>query len=145
MSLLTLHLHGKHRPYRKPNDDPLYIHNHCNHLVPNILRQPPISIKKRISTISSDKQTFQDAAPTYQTALGHSTFTLKVEYMPNVTQQSRRNRQRNIICFNPRFSKNIKTNKHRTQFSQPCGHTSSMATNCTKFSIETQLRLATVA
>ena len=79
------------------------------------------------STLSSDKETFQDAAPTYQTALGHSNFAHKLEYMPNVTHQPRRNRQRNIIWFNPPFSKNIKTNIARnfldlvdTHF--PAGH-----------------------
>ena len=94
---------------------------------PSILRQLPVSINKRISTLSSDKETFQDAAPTYQTALGYSNFAHKLEYMPHVTHQSRRNRQRNIICFNPPFSKNIKTNIARnflnlvgTHF--PAGH-----------------------
>ena len=102
---------GKHRPTHPPS----------------ILRQLPLSINKRISTLSSDKETFQDAAPTYQTALGHSNFAHKLEYMPHVTHQYRRNRQRNIIWFNPPFSKNIKTNIARnflnlvdTQF--PAGH-----------------------
>ena len=58
----------KYKPYRKPNDDPLYIHKHSNH-PPRILRQLPASIKKRISTLSSDKQEFDDAAQTYQNAL----------------------------------------------------------------------------
>ena len=86
------------------------------------LRQLPISINKRISTLSSDKKTFQDAAPTYQTALGHSNFTHKLEYMPHVTHQSRRNRQRNIIWFNPPFSKNIKTNISLVDTHFPAGH-----------------------
>ena len=136
---------GKHRPYRKPNDDPLYIPKHSNH-PPSILRQLPVSINKRISTLSSDKETFQDAAPTYQTALGHSNFAHKLEYIPHVTHQSRRNRQRNIIWFNPVFSKNI--NSRQTShaiFSTSWTHTFPLATNCTKFSTETQLRLATVA
>ena len=34
--------------------------------------------------------------------------------MPHVTQQPRRNRQRNIIWFNPPFSKNVKTNIARS-------------------------------
>ena len=48
----------KYKPYtRKPNDDdPLYIHKHCNH-PPNISRQLPTSINKRISALSSEKQT----------------------------------------------------------------------------------------
>ncbi len=109
-----------------PYDDPLYIHKHSNH-PPSILRQLPTSTKKRISTLSSAKQTFQNAAPTYQNALGHSNFSYKLEYMTHATQQPRRNRQRNIIWFNPLFSKNVKTSIARnflrlvdTHF--PAGH-----------------------
>ena len=77
---------GKYKPYRKPNDDPLYINKHSNH-PPSILRQLPTSINKRISTLSSDKQTFEDAAPAYQNALGHSNFSHKLEYIfINVSQ-----------------------------------------------------------
>ena len=36
---------GKYKPYRKPNDDPLYINKHSNH-PPSILRQLPTSINK---------------------------------------------------------------------------------------------------
>ena len=104
---------GKYKPYRKPNNDPLYIHKHSNH-PPSILRQLPASINKRISTLSSDKQVFDDAVQTYQNALGHRNFSHKLEYMPHLTQQPRRNRQRNIIWFNPPFSKNVKTNIARS-------------------------------
>ena len=82
---------GKYKPYRKPNHDPLYIHKPSNQ-PPGILRQLPASINKRISTLSSDKQVFDDAVQTYQNALGHSSFSNKLEYMPHVTQQLRRNR-----------------------------------------------------
>ena len=34
---------GKYRPYRKPNDDPLYINRYSNH-PPSIIRQLPTSI-----------------------------------------------------------------------------------------------------
>ena len=51
---------GKHKPYVKPNDTPLFIHKHSDH-PPSILRQLPTSINKRISTLSSDKQVFDDA------------------------------------------------------------------------------------
>ena len=76
---------GKRKPYRKPNDDPLYIHKHSNH-PPSILRQLPTSTNKRISTLSSDKQLFDDAVQLYQNALGHSNFSHKLEYMPQETQ-----------------------------------------------------------
>ena len=49
---------GKFKPYRKPNDDPLYINRHSNH-PPSIIKQLPTSINKRISALSADEQTFQ--------------------------------------------------------------------------------------
>ena len=92
-----------------------------------VLRQLPTSINKRILTLSSDKQTFEDAAPAYQNALDHSNFSHdKLEYTPHETQRPRRNRQRNVIWFNPPFSKNVQTNIARsfhlvdTHF--PAGH-----------------------
>ena len=86
---VTFHLStGKYKPYRKSNDDPLYISKHSNH-PPSILRQLPTSINKRISTLSSDKQTFEDAAPAYQNAQGHSNFSHKLEYTPHETHQCR--------------------------------------------------------
>ena len=98
---------GKYKPYRKPNDDPLYINKHSNH-PHSILRQLPTSINKRISTLSSDKQTFEDAAPAYQNALGHSNFSHKLEYTPHETQRPRKNRQRNVIWFNPLSAKTLR-------------------------------------
>jgi hypothetical protein len=55
---------GKYRPYRKPNDDPLYINRYSNH-PPSNIRQLPTSINKRIALLSSDEQTFKDSAPAY--------------------------------------------------------------------------------
>ena len=104
---------GKHKTYRKPNDDPLYIHKHSNH-PPSNLRQLPTSINKRISTLSSDKPVFDDVVQAYQNALGHSNFSHKLEYMPQEAHKQRRNRQRNIIWFNPLFSKNVRTNIARS-------------------------------
>ena len=108
---------GKFKPYRKPNDDPLYINRHSNH-PPSIIKQLPASINKRISALSVDEQTFHESAPIYQNALRHSNFDHKLDYMKQASQKTRGNRQRNIIWFNPLFSKNVK-NKHRTQFSMP--------------------------
>ena len=43
-------LNNTYKPYRKPNDEPLYINKHSNH-PPAVLRQLPKSIRKRISEI----------------------------------------------------------------------------------------------
>ena len=75
-----------HKPYRKLDDDPLYINRHSFH-PPSITRQLPTAINKRTALLSSDEQTFKESTPIYQNA------------------RTRRNRQRNIIWFNPPFSK----------------------------------------
>ena len=62
---------GKHRPYRKPNDDPL--------------SKATIPILISAFQHSSDKETFQDAAPIYQTTLG--------QYIENYIENSFINRQ----------------------------------------------------
>ena len=56
---------AKHKPYRKPNDDPLYINRHSNH-PPSITRQLPTANNKRIALLSSDEQTFKESTPIYQ-------------------------------------------------------------------------------
>ena len=48
---------GKFKPYRKPNDDPLYINRHSNH-PPSIIKQLPTSINKRISPFRQMSELF---------------------------------------------------------------------------------------
>ena len=59
---------GKYKPYRKPNDDPLYVIKQSNH-PPSILKQLPTSIGKRISFLSLYNTTFKESAPIYQNTL----------------------------------------------------------------------------
>ena len=78
---ITFNLHnGTFQPYRKPNDEPLYIHSQSNHPL-SILRQLPSSINKRISKLSCDEPTFQAAAPAYQDALKRSNFDDNLTYL----------------------------------------------------------------
>ena len=81
---------GKYRPYRKPNDEPLYINRYSNH-PPSIIRQLPTSINKRIALLSSDEQTFMESAPAYQNALDRSNFNHNLSYTQHAPQQARRN------------------------------------------------------
>jgi hypothetical protein len=53
---------ANHKPYRNPNDDPLFINRHSNH-PPSITRQLPTAINKRIALLSSDEQTFKESTP----------------------------------------------------------------------------------
>ena len=60
---VTLNLNdGSYRPYKKPNDETNYIHVNSDH-PPSILKQLPVSIEKRLSSLSSSKEIFEEAAP----------------------------------------------------------------------------------
>ena len=102
---------GSYKPYKKPNDETLYINAKSNH-PPNIIKQLPISVEDRLRSLSSSKQIFDEAAPHYQNALDKSGFDHKLQYRNgiNQTKNSSRNRSRNIIWFNPPFTKSVSTN-----------------------------------
>ena len=48
---------GKYYPYRKPDNNPLYINANSNH-PPSVIRQIPASISTRISGLSCDSDEF---------------------------------------------------------------------------------------
>ena len=61
------------KPYRKPSNKPLYINKHSNH-PPNILKQLPKSIEKRMSETSSNIDVFNRSIKIYNDALNESNF-----------------------------------------------------------------------
>ena len=125
---VTLDLNkGTHEPYTKPNNTPLYVHNESNH-PPSITRNNPVAINKRLNEISSTKESFEKAAPLYQSATNQSGYnyqltfeadtTSNVENKPeanntNQSPNSKRSRQRKVTWYNPPFNKNVKTNVGR--------------------------------
>ena len=109
---------GSYKPYRKPNDTPLYIHKLSNH-PPNIIKNLPDMINKRLNDISSNKEVFDEAKGDYERALKSSGYDRKLEYIHDKTSpaaKTRRQRQRKIIWFNPPFSTNVCTNVGRKFF-----------------------------
>ena len=58
----------KYYPYKKPNDELLYINRHSNH-PPNIEKHLPESIGSRLSALSYDEEVFNEAKTPYQNAL----------------------------------------------------------------------------
>ena len=63
-----------------------------------------------LSSLSSDKNSFDQAAPPYQKALHDSGYQYNLCYEPTAPAR-RKNRQRNdILWYNPPFSKNVSTN-----------------------------------
>ena len=99
---------GKSFPFRKSNNQPLYINVKSNH-PPNILRDLPSVINKRFSDLSCNEEEYEKAKPLYQTALNESGYKTTLTYT-KTTNVNNRNRARNIILFNPPRSQNVKTN-----------------------------------
>ena len=80
------------------------------------------TISKRVSSLSASQPSFEAATPIYREALKNSNYNDPFTYQPGNklnktgTPPSRSNstRQRNIIWFNPPFSKSVKTNVGKT-------------------------------
>ena len=105
---------GSYYPYRKPNNLPQYINIKSNH-PPNIIKQLPASINRRISDNSYNEHEFNKAKPIYDDALKSSGYTEMLDFNKHRHPvRPRRNRQRNIIWYNPPFNKSVKTNIGRT-------------------------------
>lgn len=82
---------GKFRPFRKPNDDPLFKNWHSNH-PSSITGQLPIAIN---CSLGSDQQTSEETAHPYQNALRHSNFDHDLTLtLPQDTQAKHRRRSR---------------------------------------------------
>ena len=110
---VTLNLNnGTYKPFRKPNDETLYINAKSNH-PPNIIKQLPISIENRLRSLSSSKEIFEEAATHYQEALDRCGYNYKLTFeTPENSNRTTKNkpRKRKITWFNPPFSKNVSTN-----------------------------------
>ena len=71
----------KYKPYSKPTSTPLYVHGKSNH--PQcIIKNIPEAINKRLSEISSDEETFKEAAAPYQEALQKSGYSYTLKFTP---------------------------------------------------------------
>ena len=119
---------GKFKPSSKLSTTPLYVQSQSNH-PPNILRNIPVAINRRLSSVSSDHEVFNEASAPYQEALRKSGYAFKLEFKPPPQQppSQKRKRQRNVIWFNPPYNKSVKTNIGRAfisliERSFPAGH-----------------------
>ena len=104
---VTLDLENEsYRPFIKPGDTPLYVNSRSNH-PPGVIKNIPAGINKRLSTISSNKQIFENAAPLYQKELDRNGYEFTLKYDPPT--KKKRCRSRRILWFNPPYSLNVKT------------------------------------
>ena len=99
------------KPFIKPNDVPLYVHNQSDH-PPSVLKNIPAAINRRISALSSNIEMFESVAPLYQEALNKAGYNhiLKYEHEVITTNKKARSRKRKILWFNPPYSSSVKTN-----------------------------------
>ena len=108
---VTLNLNdGSYRPYKKPNEETNYIHVNFDH-PRSISKQLPMSMEKWLSSLSSSKDIFEEAAPYYEQHISNCRYKEKLNYQdptsPNLI--IKRKRQRNILWLNPPYSKTVKT------------------------------------
>ena len=77
---VTLDLYdGTYRPYRKPNDSPVYLNAATNHS-PSILKHVPKMVERRLLSISSEEAVFNNAKTPYEEALKRSGFDTALVY-----------------------------------------------------------------
>ena len=106
-----------YKPYKKTNNQLLYVHSQSNH-PPSIKKNIPLMINKRLSNISCNKQVFDESKADYEAALKEAGYEYKMEYeKPAQLNNNKRKRRRNILWFNPPFSSNVKTNIGKKFFS----------------------------
>ena len=107
---VTLNLaNGTYCPYKKPNDELLYINTASNH-PPNIIKQLPETISERLSRNSSDETIFNTCKRPYEEALKKAGYKAELKYKPPRKKTTSKNRKCKIIWFNPPYSKTVKTN-----------------------------------
>ena len=102
---------GKYYPFRKPNNDSLYINALSNH-AKNIIKEIPNMIGKRVSEISCDEHEFEKAKGDYNKGLEKSGFSEKIKYYKQ--GPVKRAHTRKVIWFNPPYSSHVKTNVGKT-------------------------------
>ena len=82
---------------------------------PSITKQLPRSIEKHLSQLSPSKDIFYKTTPYYEQRPANCGYNEKLTYQQNGENNENnknigKNRKRNIIWFNPPYSKSLKTN-----------------------------------
>ena len=106
---------GSYKPFNKENHTPVYVHVDSSH-PPAILKNIPLSVNKRLTTISSDESHFDSSKAIFQTALNNAGYKhiLKFDKEQKSAEageeKTKRRRRRKLLFFHPPFSLGVKTN-----------------------------------
>ena len=85
-----------YQPYQKPDNIIQRIHVESNH-PPNIIKQIPKTIEKRLSQLSFNEEIFNESAPFDEDKLHQSGYQQILKYNPvNTKTHNKRNHKRNI-------------------------------------------------
>ena len=107
---VTLNLSNRtYSPYKKSNDQLLYVHTSSNH-PPQIINMLPKSINERLSKNFSNPEIFDKAKIDYEKALKDSGYKSVNLTFKKAAEKQNRTRSHKIIWFNPPFIKSITTN-----------------------------------
>ena len=108
---ITLNLNnGTYRAHKKLSDLLFHINNSPNH-PPQMINQLPKIINEGLYRSFFNEEAFNSSKYQYEKDLRASGYTdVKLEFNKTSNNQTKRNRQRNIIRFNPVFSRAVFTN-----------------------------------
>ena len=81
-----------------------------SNLPPFIIKQLLLSIESQLSSLTSSEEIFNDSVIPYQDVLEKSGYKHKLKCKANIDTPSNKNEgKRNILWFNPPYTKNLKT------------------------------------
>ena len=100
---------GTYRPFHKPDEETTYIHAKFDHPLQNI-KEIPRFIEKRLPHLSSTKEIFENSKDYYEQRLWQCRYNGKLNYTEENSKINQKSRKRNILWFNPLYSKSVKTN-----------------------------------
>ena len=109
---LTFNLiNGSYKPYKKPNGTLLYFNKNSSNHPPQIIKKLQKTINDRLCRNSSNAEIFRASKIEYEAALKNSGYkNIDFKYNLAYKNNNKRNRQRNVIWFNPPFSQVVSTN-----------------------------------
>ena len=108
---VTLDLNNEtYMPFRKPNDEPIYINRYSNH-PRHVKENLPKAVNKRLNDLSSSEKIFNENKVEYEKALTTSGYATKLKYDKTTEprRSKRRNRTRDVIWYTPPYSMSLKT------------------------------------
>ena len=103
---------GCFKPFRKETNLPCYINTKSCH-PPNIIKQLPLMIEKRISDLSSNETLFNEEKDLYNTALKTAGYKHNIQYKQqaqHTTNTARKKRKRKVNWFTIPYNAAVKTN-----------------------------------